>query len=655
MKKQMFLLLVLSGLLIIAFGQGKMPEFGKADMGELAMKECAFEKNASAMYLIKTAQIGFEINGFTRAESIRTEYRIRIKIFNEEGFSAANIRIPYISKSRSSKVEDVAAYIYSLDNSGKISREKVEKKEILNEKSNAKKSLNYVAFTFPNLKAGSVIEYRYARVDKNSMSIPPWFFQDIIPTAYSRITVVVPAFVSMSYHILTFDPVERDSSFKRYYRTIYNEETRSFALHNIHSFVVEPMMTSLKDNLERVEFSLSPGSLARTFLSDASTRWRLYNFYLLNARFFGLQIGLNIDGTDHFIDSVKNLSRKEDKISAVYEYVKRNVDWNGDQTFYCDSLDACWRNKSGSSAEINFLLLNFLRKVGVDCYPILVSTRENGNPDVDFASLSQFNGVDVLVVDSTKSFTVDGTQKDLSSKMPPFDILNSYGYLIDVQKYGWVFIMDRRILMKREITIDATMDSSGNIKGTASSNYIGFAKSQTLEEARKKKETIDAKQTYTPESEADLTMDSVLTESKEEDNDTLKQKLSFHLTTPATDKVYFLKPSIFFAFKKNPFKDTARFSDIDFGSNQSIDVEARIQIPKNFIVESLPKDISIQKKDSAIAFERKIVLDGGTLLVHHFFVVKNTVFIKEEYRDLKSFFDRFYALLGEDILLKRKD
>lgn len=157
-----------------ASAQGKIPEFGKIDIAELNLKECAFEKTAGALILAKTARIEFEINGFTNVPILTIEYAVRIKIFNKRGYPAASIKIPYVSNSRSTKIKDVEGYIYSLDPNGKIVKEKVEKKEIFNERSKDKKSLNYLAFTFPDLKDGSVIECHHGgpRVCENVLSCP---------------------------------------------------------------------------------------------------------------------------------------------------------------------------------------------------------------------------------------------------------------------------------------------------------------------------------------------------------------------------------------------------------------------------------------------------------------------------------------------------
>src|ERR1700722_19700680 len=325
-----FLLYSFSSLL----AQNNIPEFGKVDISELTMKECPFEKNADAMNLVQTAKVDFDTRVGGAVPETTLEYRYRIKIFNERGFSSANIKIPYFSESKSSKVTDIEGYIYNLDTDGNIVIEKLEKKEIFKEKSNAKKSLNSVSFTFKNLKNGSVIEYRYKRINQYSYSVKPWFFQDELPTAISSVTIAIPTYMGMNYHFVTFNPLKNDSSFEKHGGAFYDEEIRTFTMRNIPSFRIEPYMSSLKDNLQRVEFAVTGGGKFRKMLKDNNLEWSEYNSILLYSDFFGNQFNKSLDSTDKFIDSVKKIKNNEDRIAAVYAFVKRRVKWNNELTFY---------------------------------------------------------------------------------------------------------------------------------------------------------------------------------------------------------------------------------------------------------------------------------------------------------------------------------
>ncbi len=602
------------------------------------------------MNLAKLEKISFKYNDFTHVASNIFEFSARIKIFTTLGFSAANIKIPYISNSSYSSVTDVQAYLYSLDSTGKIAKVKLEKKDILEEKTREKDAQSYIAFAFPNIKPGDVIEYKYTRTDNNSFSLEPWFFQDLIPTAFSKVTAVVPTYKKVTYYVSATDPVSENSSYRKYEGGLYDEETRSFTMKNIHSFQLEPLMTSIKDNLERVEFSI-PGFIYGQ-AKDLDQKMRFYTYDLLDSWLFGLQLDRPIQSLNHFIDSVKQLKSVAAIVEAVFQLVKNNVDWNGEQSFFCDdSVDGCWKNKSGSSAEMNLLFLNLLRKAGIKCNPVLISTRENGSPDMNFASLSQFNGVDVLITDNKTKYVVDCTQKYLSSSMPPYNVLNSNAYIVDRDHMGWMFIMDHRILNETEIFSEAIMDTAGNVRGVARTSFIGFAKSEELKELKERKTNLGDRGIM--DNNPELISDTMVVDHLDDNDDTLTQKITFHFKSSSSGNFYLLSPFIFSSYNKNPFVENVRYSDIDFGSSQSFSTNIRIKLPINISVESLPKDIELYKNDSAMAFVRKIISENNYLLIQSHFIIKRAIFIKEDYSDVKFFFDKFYKLLNEEIVLKR--
>src|ERR1700740_2699019 len=101
----------------LTYSQEKLPPFGKPDRQELQMTACAFDKNASAMKLLDyqekevIADYGLKI---------KTERRVKIKIFDKKGFEFANITIPYISRMKGTKITDISAYIHYFDSTGKI-------------------------------------------------------------------------------------------------------------------------------------------------------------------------------------------------------------------------------------------------------------------------------------------------------------------------------------------------------------------------------------------------------------------------------------------------------------------------------------------------------------------------------------------------------
>jgi len=645
--KKLFIFILLSFTVYISFSQNEFPAFGKADLKELLMKECSFEKEANAMKLIDFQETEITANQYDIR--IKIERRVRIKIFNKSGVDAANIIIPYMRKSKKSKVNDISAYIYNLDSSGtNIVTQKLQKDQIFKEKID--QGTSTVIFTFPDVKPGSVIEYRYTHSEKNSLHLDPWFFQDKLPTALSICKFIYPLGLRFDYRVITTDSITSEYANKQ------SQHIRTFTQKNIYAFRAEPMMSSIKDNLQRVEFAFLPPLSTLTILSAGGSRWGVFNKALISAPFFGEQIYVNIPGTESILDSVKKISAPGEKVHFIYQQVKQNLKWDDNMSFYADDLREVWQSKTANSAEINLCILNLLIKSGIQSYPILISTRSNGMSDPDFISLGQFNSVDVLVADSLQYYILDGTQKYISYKVPPYNILNRDVFLIDTINFKWVNIVDNRVLMKTNITVKAELNKNGELKGDAYIAYYDHSKASQLEEQHEKaKEKEEEDKEFIGKEYAEIVIDSVVEENAEDELQPLVHKFSFTYKLSNANDYHFLDPFFLSNFRKNPFNDSLRRTDIDMGSNQSYIMYLHLTIPDDYQIDDLPKNILIRSNDSSMLFKREIIRQGNVLVFRNSFEILRTVFAKEEYPGIREYFKMIYGVVSDKIVLKKKN
>jgi hypothetical protein len=70
-------------------------------------------------------------------------------------------------------------------------------------------------------------------------------------------------------------------------------------------------------------------------------------------------------------------------------------------------------------------------------------------------------------------------------------------------------------------------------------------------------------------------------------------------------------------------------------------------------VEDMPKSAFICMPDSAFMFRREIISSGNQLAISNSFTTKRAAFDKEEYRSVKSFFEKVYALMNEQVVLRK--
>ena len=173
--KNAILLLFLS-INLTAYSQDY--KFGKVSKDELQEKFNSLDSTANATYLFKYRKTYFEYRqeeGFV----LVTDIHERLKIYNQEGFSyATNSALAYKSGGVKEKVTGLKGYTYNLIKD-KVSEDKLKKDAIF--ETEISKFRDEVKFTMPNIKNGSVIEYKYKIVSPFATNVDEFVFQHDIP------------------------------------------------------------------------------------------------------------------------------------------------------------------------------------------------------------------------------------------------------------------------------------------------------------------------------------------------------------------------------------------------------------------------------------------------------------------------------------------
>ncbi|MES1214474.1 MAG: DUF3857 domain-containing protein [Bacteroidota bacterium] len=644
MKKLFFLLYACWVNSTIA-AQKNLPAFGEIDIADLQMKSCSFEPDASAMRLFDFLESEYEPLVF--GDKIRTERRVRIKIFNEKGYPYATIKIPYYNNKRKTSISELKGIIYSLDGSGNIISQKIEEADFFKEK--AMEKVGMLRFTFPNLKPGSVIEYTYTLTEKNRLQFDTWFIQSEIPALYVTANIIIPTFSRIRETIFGNDTVSQkieklSKGLPRYKYIFYKEKVRSFQ--------PEPFLSSPRDYLLRVGFMFfAKDSYVPDVFSSASL-WKIAANLILESRSFTDQFNKEIPGTEKIIDTASTIINSDEKISYIYNAVKKRLPEKMEHTAYPQDIEDAWKSRSGSTAEINMILINLLKRSNIHCFPVLVSTRENGKINIDFPNLGQFNGMDVLVYEGNSSYLIDASLKFQTYDIPPLNILNRQGLLLDPNDPRWIMITDDRPLLKQNINIFGMLTEDGKIEGSASIEYDDYAKSlaldSTIEENDNKSNNILNKK---------ISGLKILSSKTENINNSepLLQNIEFDLELQQTGDFYYVNPNFFSDKNKNPFTKEKRETDIDFGCNQEFLVNMQLELPASFQIENLPKNIIIRSPDSSFAFTRIASFDHSNISFSQKLEIKKAIFDKEKYAGLYEFFNQINTQMAEEIILKKKN
>lgn len=598
--------------------------YGKVSMADLELTSCEFEKDANA-------EILFDKGVMLATGGLNTEHHIRIKIFNNSAEKEANIRLFYGTEIGGMGIGDLEAETINLVG-GKAVVSEVVKKSVFIEKIN--KQVSAVVFTFPDVRPGSVIEYKY-KSDFNST----WYFQHRLPTRYSEIEMDYLDRRELRYVPFIKSPPEKRISSK-------SNGIVTIALTDIHSLPVEPYMSSIKDNSERVEFYST---------NVRMNSWKEVVLNLSMFRSFTNALYGSLPGETAIKKYVRGLRSTDEKIAYIFDTVRNAMKWNGITSFYSrNEIDRSWSQKTGNSGEINLVLYHLLKITDVKAVPMLISTREHGkilpaNPDPN-----SFNNMVVYVpIDSTKGYVLDAANKFNQFNTVPFDDLNTYGLTLDFdqEKYSLIPMANENATMQT-LFVNANIQADGKVTGTAEITNERYGKMSAVN--RFKTFGEEAYRTYLQKGGDNVKISGLKMENMESDTLPLIQHIDFNADLPGTDENYiYFKPNLFSQIEDNPFQSENRYSDIDLGYCNNYSITCTYKVPAGYKVDALAKSVTIVMPDQSIVCKRMVAEDNGTILLRYTINHKKTEYPLEEYQDIRGFYKKMYDLLNEQISLKR--
>lgn len=627
----------LSCITITASAQ-KPPEFGKVDKAELELNTCEFDKDAEAVVLFDEGEFYYEVN-------FGLERHIRIKILKDKGLERANIHIKYHSFGGDETVKGLTAQTYNLDAAGNVVATKVDKKVIFDKKLN--KRYSETAFSFPEVKVGSVIEYKY-RIE--GAFGRRWYFQQSIPVIKSRYIINFPDEVEMSVTPNCFLPYTSTTERKS------GREVKVYTMENIPALRDEAYISCEDDYLQSLEprvLAINPFGRPRQSLVRS---WPGIIKQLMEDEDFGVQLKKNIPRTKDLDSMLALIQSPYEKMTTIHAYVRKNMEWNNyDNIWALDGVKSAWKDKKGTSGEINLILVNLLKDAGLKSHPVLVSTRDNGRVNTYVAGFSQFNKVMAMVELDGKEYVLDAVEKFTPSKLIPPDVLASNGLVIeklDTGEWGWHMLWNEGAVFNNTVFINGDVDAAGNLKGTADVSSEGYARVKRAPLIQDGKKAFIEKY-FTSQNEG-VKVDSLVFENETTDTMPLVQKISFSQELSGSGDYKYFNVNLFSGLEKNPFIEDNRFSDVFFGYNQRIGILANIGLPENYQFEELPKNIRMIMPDTGIVFTRFTGVEDNRLSVRVILDFKKPVYSVEEYPEFQEFYKKLFDLLNEQFVVRKK-
>lgn len=652
----LFFSLLLSGLAVVA--QKEIPSFGKIDKADLLMQDCDFDKGAVAVKLIDLGNTYYD-RGTTGTSPFKTifERRIRIKILKEKGLAEADISITYYAFNNDEKITRLSACTFNIDDAGNIKVSPVKKEAIYSKKIDKYYSAKIIAF--PEVKVGSVIEYRFTMERETMGQLKDWFFQERIPVRYSEYDLKIPQIFRFSVQPSVIDSMECKQSvaFERLNTGNRLIDTRvlksTYIMRNLAGIKDEPYMGSAKDYMQRLEFQLSQVDYGNNNIVDLSANWSDVITDLMKNDNFGMQLEKTVTDATELITTANLITGAENTMLFIFNAVRKTVNWNEQEAIFIDNnINQTWQKKTGNSASLNLLLIKLLTDAGLKALPVLFSTRDNGLVNSHYPFLNQFNTVMTFVVIADKSFVLDATDKISNYKLIPEKVVNSPGFIIEGESGRWRNFIAGDYKYKMTVAVRGEIDSTGTMKGNGLVSCSGYARNERCESWLKSKEKF--KEDYFTNLHPFLKIENIMVNNIEPDSLPLEQKVQFSTVLNGSGDYRYFTINLFSGFDKNPFTADERIADVDFGFMQEYTLFGNYTIPQDYVFDELPENLSIIMPDTSIIFTRSLLADENLLNVKISVEFKRTYYAATDYPFFAAFYKKLFASLNEPVVIKKK-
>ncbi|HMO62176.1 MAG TPA: DUF3857 domain-containing protein [Ferruginibacter sp.] len=687
--KLLAVLVLLFSVQIRTAAQDKLPiKFGKLSADDFNIQSRLIDSGTHAVVVADVGLSEFMTNTSSQSFSLLFRHKKRMKIISKNGFDIATVSIPlYIgSNGKEEKLEDFRAYTYNLVN-GKVIETRLEKDNLFTEKVNK----NWVVkkFTFPALQEGSILEYSYQIKSDFIFNLQPWEFQGKYPVLWSQYDANIPEFfkyvtLSQGYFPFFVNKSEQvESSFTFTKRKTEEEayldrgsgfnsgqsRTPIVSTFNLkgkiyyHTWIMkevpalkeEPFTTTIKNAVAKIEFQLNqiayPGTIAQNYMDS----WEKVAEEMRNEEKFGSAIsGANNWLNDELSVVAGGAATEIEKARKLYEYVRNNFTWNGESRLYLTTgLRDVYRNKSGSSADINLMLIAMLRNRGLNVNPVILSTRQHGFTHEIYPLMDRYNYVIAALHIGNEIIYLDATHPRMPFGKLPLYVYNGHAREITTQTAAPLTFMADDIIEKTSTTVYVVNMDNGKTEGSYSQQK-GIYQSMQLRNKLLKTTLPDYQKEIAAQwpDDIEITLLEVDSLKKTEEPILVKIELNLKAFENKDDIVYF-SPMLDATINKNPFTAAERFYPVEMPYTFEDIYSLTMQVPTGYKIEELPKSERLNFNEDEALFEYLISASGTDINLRCRLQFNKANFDNEDYQSLRDFYAYIIKKQAEQIVFKK--
>jgi len=343
------------------------------------------------------------------------------------------------------------------------------------------------------------------------------------------------------------------------------------------------------------------------------------------------------------------------KANKIYAFARDSMSCDKRSSIYIKNYPGTvLTQRGGSASEINMLLITMLRETGIDCSPVILSTRDNGRVTKAFPDLQEFNHVICQATIGGKLYYLDAAQKYLPFGMLPLKCYNGFARVVNAD--GDSISLDRDIPLEKSFIKMVT--SNNNVDNYTVDFELHFddykaiaLREQWNRDSKEIKAYINAllKGSSFEFKDADYKVDNLTNVGKP-----LVLSFSAHLPWPADAGIIYLNPYVVTSFRENPFTSAVRNFPVELPSRYNLSYYCKLQLPAGYALDDTLTPLSLQYDNDA-RYQEVTTYDKATniISINANMKINKTFFRTNEYPFLKEFLDKKVAQQQNNLVIKK--
>ncbi len=390
----------------MSYAQKKI-KFGKVSVEELQTKASVLDPESKAEVLYASNYITYHYSN-AKGFEINEEIYFKVKIYDKDTDWVNNEINLYKGNNEKEVLYGFKANTYNLEK-GKVVKTSIDKSEAFKEEVN--ENWDKYNFTFPKIKEGSIIEWKYTKISPFYHLIDNWYFQYSIPAQKIDYTVKIPKFFVVKEDFRRFiQPSLQEKSSSS--SNDFLENIYKYSYRNVPAAKPEPFLLNVNNYRPSIKYELTGIDVPGYAYENYSNTWDKVNATLMKSSNFGGKLKPNKELQAKGKELVQGITDYNEKLHFIFQYVKQTMTWNEKIRLRGSKkkLLNVFNEKQGNSSEINMILIQLLAGAGIKSYPVVLCTVNRGFLNTFSPSLAYLNHTIVYAEHEGKKFIMDASE-----------------------------------------------------------------------------------------------------------------------------------------------------------------------------------------------------------------------------------------------------